>query len=137
MVYFLTERMRLSLSLHPQLSVISPAAIAGASLTQAAIAQSFGVAGQWFMTVVVFAFAFSSVLATTPMPKPDLPGLQPRDIPGVPDSCVVRGADRLYYVPTHHLGCRRRRDGRYDAAQRNRHPAAITVGHRRAGRLPP
>src|SRR6516165_5301430 len=39
-----------------------PAAIAGASLTQAAIAQSFGVAGQWFMTVVVFAFAFSSVL---------------------------------------------------------------------------
>jgi AGCS family alanine or glycine:cation symporter len=39
-----------------------PAAIAGASLTQAAIAQSFGVVGQWFMTVVVFAFAFSSVL---------------------------------------------------------------------------
>jgi hypothetical protein len=67
--------------------------------------------------------------------KPDLPGLRPRDIPGVPDSRVVRGADRLYYVPTHHLGCRRRRDGRYDAAQRNRHPAAITVSHRRAGRL--
>ena len=39
-----------------------PAAIAGASLTQAAIAQSFGLAGQWFMTLVVFAFAFSSVL---------------------------------------------------------------------------
>jgi sodium:alanine symporter family protein len=34
-----------------------PAAIAGASLTQAAIAQSFGVAGQWFMTVVVFGKA--------------------------------------------------------------------------------
>jgi alanine or glycine:cation symporter, AGCS family len=36
--------------------------VAGASLTQAAIAQTFGVPGQWFMTVVVFAFAFSSVL---------------------------------------------------------------------------
>ena len=41
-----------------------PAAIAGASLTQAAIAQSFGVVGQWFMTVVVFAFSFSSVLGS-------------------------------------------------------------------------
>jgi hypothetical protein len=30
--------------------------------------------------------------------KPDLPGLRPHDIPGVPDSRFVRGVDRLYYV---------------------------------------
>jgi AGCS family alanine or glycine:cation symporter len=40
----------------------NPAAVAGASLTQAAVAQSFGVGGQWVMTIVVFAFCFSSVL---------------------------------------------------------------------------
>jgi AGCS family alanine or glycine:cation symporter len=34
----------------------------GAALTQAAVVQTFGSAGQWFMTVIVFAFAFSSVL---------------------------------------------------------------------------
>ncbi|MBV8458240.1 MAG: alanine:cation symporter family protein, partial [Acetobacteraceae bacterium] len=34
----------------------------GASLTQAAVARNFGMAGQWFMTAIVFAFAFSSVL---------------------------------------------------------------------------
>ena len=36
--------------------------ISGAALTQAAVTASFGVAGQWFMTIMVFAFAFSSVL---------------------------------------------------------------------------
>ena len=36
--------------------------IAGASLTQAAVSDTFGTAGQWLMTVIVFAFAFSSVL---------------------------------------------------------------------------
>jgi AGCS family alanine or glycine:cation symporter len=36
--------------------------ISGAALTQAAVTSSFGVAGQWFMTIIVFAFAFSSVL---------------------------------------------------------------------------
>ncbi len=36
--------------------------IGGAALTQAAVTQSFGGAGQWFMTVIVFGFAFSSVL---------------------------------------------------------------------------
>ena len=36
--------------------------IGGAALTQAAVTASFGVAGQWFMTMIVFAFAFSSVL---------------------------------------------------------------------------
>jgi AGCS family alanine or glycine:cation symporter len=40
----------------------NPTAIAGAGLTQAAVASTFGVAGQWFMTFMVFAFAFSSVL---------------------------------------------------------------------------
>ena len=40
----------------------NPTAIAGAGLTQAAVASTFGIAGQWFMTVMVFAFAFSSVL---------------------------------------------------------------------------
>ncbi len=39
-----------------------PGAIAGAALTQSAVAATFGGGGQWFMTVVVFAFAFSSVL---------------------------------------------------------------------------
>ena len=36
--------------------------ISGAALTQASVAQNFGVAGQWLMTVTVFLFAFSSVL---------------------------------------------------------------------------
>jgi AGCS family alanine or glycine:cation symporter len=36
--------------------------ISGAALTQAAVTTSFGVAGQWYMTIIVFAFAFSSVL---------------------------------------------------------------------------
>jgi AGCS family alanine or glycine:cation symporter len=36
--------------------------IAGAELTQTAVTQTFGAAGQWLMTVMVFAFAFSSVL---------------------------------------------------------------------------
>ncbi len=36
--------------------------IGGAALTQAAVTASFGVAGQWFMTIIVFMFAFSSVL---------------------------------------------------------------------------
>jgi AGCS family alanine or glycine:cation symporter len=36
--------------------------IGGAALTQAAVTQSFGPIGQWFMTIIVFAFAFSSVL---------------------------------------------------------------------------
>ena len=40
----------------------NPTAIVGAGLTQAAVAGTFGTAGQWFMTVMVFAFAFSSVL---------------------------------------------------------------------------
>ena len=39
-----------------------PRAVVGASLTQAAVTLNFGVAGQWFMTAIVFAFAFSSVL---------------------------------------------------------------------------
>jgi alanine or glycine:cation symporter, AGCS family len=39
-----------------------PKAIAGASLTQSAVQQNFGLPGQWFMTAIVFAFAFSSVL---------------------------------------------------------------------------
>jgi AGCS family alanine or glycine:cation symporter len=39
-----------------------PGRVSGASLTQSAVAQNFGVAGQWFMTAIVFAFAFSSVL---------------------------------------------------------------------------
>ena len=38
------------------------AKIGGAALTQAAVVQTFGGAGQWFMTIIVFAFAFSSVL---------------------------------------------------------------------------
>ena len=112
-----------------------PTAIAGASLTQAAIAQSFGVAGQWFMTVVVFAFAFSSVLGNYAYADANLPGVRPCDIPGVPDSRVVCGADLLHYVPAHRLGFCRHLDGRYDVAQRDRHTAAITLGHRRAGRL--
>jgi len=40
----------------------NPTAIVGASLTQAAVTQEFGTGGQWFMTAIVFAFAFSSVL---------------------------------------------------------------------------
>ena len=40
----------------------APGKIAGASLTQAAVSETFGAAGQWLMTVIVFAFAFSSVL---------------------------------------------------------------------------
>jgi AGCS family alanine or glycine:cation symporter len=36
--------------------------IGGAALTQAAVTESFGTAGQWYMTIIVFAFAFSSVL---------------------------------------------------------------------------
>jgi AGCS family alanine or glycine:cation symporter len=40
----------------------NPTAIAGAGLTQEAVASTFGIAGQWFMTMMVFAFAFSSVL---------------------------------------------------------------------------
>lgn len=40
----------------------NPTAIAGAELTQAAVAGTFGTAGQWFITIMVFAFAFSSVL---------------------------------------------------------------------------
>jgi hypothetical protein len=59
----------------------------------------------------------------------------PRDIPGFPECRVDCGGDRLHYVPTHHLGFRRRRDGRFNAAQRDHHPAAISVGHRCAGRL--
>jgi len=39
-----------------------PTAIGGAALTQAAVTASFGDAGRWIMTVIVFAFAFSSVL---------------------------------------------------------------------------
>jgi AGCS family alanine or glycine:cation symporter len=39
-----------------------PTAIAGATLTQAAVISDFGDAGRWFMTIVVFCFAFSSVL---------------------------------------------------------------------------
>ena len=58
-----------------------------------------------------------------------------RDIPRFPDSRVDCGADRLHYVPTHHLSFRRRRDGRFNAAQSDRHPAAITVAHHRADRL--
>jgi alanine or glycine:cation symporter, AGCS family len=37
-----------------------PNAIAGASLTQSAVEQNFGVLGQWFMTAMVFPL--SSVL---------------------------------------------------------------------------
>src|SRR5271166_550221 len=40
----------------------APTTIAGAGLTQAAVGSTFGTLGQWFMTVMVFAFAFSSVL---------------------------------------------------------------------------
>ena len=40
----------------------NPGAVAGASMTQSAVAMNFGSAGQWFMTLIVFAFAFSSVL---------------------------------------------------------------------------
>jgi AGCS family alanine or glycine:cation symporter len=36
--------------------------VSGAALTQAAVTASFGTAGQWFMTIIVFLFAFSSVL---------------------------------------------------------------------------
>ena len=39
-----------------------PNAIGGAALTQAAVTANFGDAGRWIMTVIVFAFAFSSVL---------------------------------------------------------------------------
>jgi AGCS family alanine or glycine:cation symporter len=39
-----------------------PTAIGGAALTQAAVTSSFGEAGRWIMTIIVFAFAFSSVL---------------------------------------------------------------------------
>jgi AGCS family alanine or glycine:cation symporter len=39
-----------------------PGLVSGASLSQLGVTQNFGVAGQWFMTAIVFAFAFSSVL---------------------------------------------------------------------------
>lgn len=38
------------------------AGVTGAALTQASVTRNFGDAGQWFMTGIVFAFAFSSVL---------------------------------------------------------------------------
>jgi alanine or glycine:cation symporter, AGCS family len=43
-------------------SQASPAA--GASMTQAAVTHEFGRIGEWAMTVIVFAFAFSSVLSS-------------------------------------------------------------------------
>lgn len=39
-----------------------PTSVAGATLTQSAVTQTFGDGGRWFMTVLVFCFAFSSVL---------------------------------------------------------------------------
>lgn len=39
-----------------------PTAVAGASLTQASVASTFGALGMAFMTLVIFLFAFSSIL---------------------------------------------------------------------------
>jgi AGCS family alanine or glycine:cation symporter len=39
-----------------------PTAVAGATLTQASVGETFGTAGMVFMSVVVFLFAFSSIL---------------------------------------------------------------------------
>lgn len=40
----------------------APSTVSGAALTQLSVVQTFGGFGRWSMTVIVFAFAFSSVL---------------------------------------------------------------------------
>ena len=49
----------------------------GASLTQAAVAHELGSGLNWVMSVLIFVFAFSPVLGTTPSPRSASPSCAP------------------------------------------------------------